>query len=213
MFQHTQTNEEFLMTEQTVVETAAVKTIIAGLSYESLAARLSAIKAAEAITKHELGLLSRELLSFIIETGDVRIVNTLLGRGEDGKLTLTVNNRKVAGLFFQHFLPFSVEADSDVVAFAKKKGKAWDKGVEAIEAFLSDEGNDLWVWAEANITFEQKPADYAGRIAKAVKKALADDDEGLTAAEVLSAVFEGGVSIADLMGAVEAITREQKEAA
>lgn len=189
------------------------KAIIAGLSFESLSARLAAIKAAESITKEELGMLSRELLSFTIETGDVRIVNVLLGRGDDGKLTLTVANRKAAGLYFQHFLPFSVDADSDVIAFVKKKGKVWDKAVEAIEAFLSDESNNLWTWADKNIDFKQKPTDYASRITKGVKKALEDEENGLSAAEVMTAVMAAGISLNDMLVLVEQIVKDQKEAA
>lgn len=188
------------------------KAIIAGLSYETLSARLATIAASEAITKRELGLLSRELLSFIVETSDVRIVNTLLGRGSDGKLTLTVANRKVAGLFFQAFLPFSVDADSDVVQFVKKKAKVFDAGVEAIEAFLADDANDIWSWAEANVKIEQKAIDYAGKITKDIKKAL-DADDGLTGAEVMAAVLEGGVTTADLLALVDALMRETQQAA
>lgn len=191
---------------------AVTKTIIAGLSYESLSARLSAIAASEAITKRELGLLSRELLSFIVETSDVRIVNTLLGRGADGKLTLTVANRKAAGLFFQHFLPFSVDADSDVVQFAKKKGKIFDAAVETIEQFLADDANDLWSWIDANVKMEQKAIDYAGKITKDIKKAL-DADDGLTGAEVMVAVMEGGVSVNDLLQLIDMITRSEQAAA
>ncbi len=192
--------------------TPVAKTIIAGLTFETLSARLAAITASEAITKRELGLLSRELLSFVVETSDVRIVNTLLGRGVDGKLTLTVANRKVAGLFFQHFLPFSVDADSDVVQFAKKKGKIFDKAVEEIEKFLADDANDLWSWADSNVKIEQKAVDYAGKITKDIKKAL-DAEDGLTGAEVMSAVMAGGVSVADLMQLVDMITREEQQAA
>lgn len=193
-------------------EVVVAKAIIAGLSYESLSARLSTIAASEAITKRELGLLSRELLSFIVETSDVRIVNTLLGRGADGKLTLTVANRKAAGLFFQHFLPFSVDSDSDVVQFAKKKGKVFDKAVEEIEKFLADETNDLWSWVDANVKMEQKAIDYAGKITKDIKKAL-DADDGLTGAEVMAAVMEGGITTADLLQLVDAMMRQEQQAA
>lgn len=201
------------MTTTTETKAAPVaKAIIAGLSYESLSARLSTIAASEAITKRELGLLSRELLSFIVETSDVRIVNTLLGRGADGKLTLTVANRKAAGLFFQHFLPFSIDADSDVVQFAKKKGKVFDKAVEEIETFLADEANDLWSWVDANVKMEQKAIDYAGKITKDIKKAL-DADDGLTGAEVMAAVMEGGITTADLLQLVDAMMRQEQQAA
>lgn len=192
--------------------TPVAKTIIAGLSYETLSARLATITASEAITKRELGLLSRELLSFIVETSDVRIVNTLLGRGADGKLTLTVANRKSAGLFFQNFLPFTVDADSDVVQFAKKKGKVFDKAVAEIEKFLADEANDLWTWIDANVKMEQKAVDYAGKITKDIKKAL-DAEDGLTGAQVMAAVLEGGITTADLMQLVDALMREDKMAA
>lgn len=198
----------------TAPETKApvAKAIIAGLTFDTLSARLTTIAASEAITKRELGLLSRELLSFVVETSDVRIVNTLLGRGADGKLTLTVANRKAAGLFFQHFLPFSVDADSDVVQFAKKKGKIFDESVAEIEKFLADDANDLWSWVDANVKMEQKAVDYAGKITKDIKKAL-DADDGLTGAEVMQAVLAGGVTVADLLSLVDVLVNEQHQAA
>lgn len=193
--------------------TAEVKTIIAGVTFESLATRLAAIKAAESITKKELGLLSREVLSFLVETSDVRIINTLLGRGDDGKLTLTVANRKAAGLFFQAFVPFTVDADSDVVQFAKKKAKVWDAGIEKIEKFLADESNDIWAWIDANVKIEQKEIDYAGKITKDIEKAMKDEVNGLSGAEVMAAVLAGGVSVSDLMTVIESIMREEPKAA
>lgn len=183
------------------------------ITFETLSSRIAKIAAAESITRAELGALSREVLAFVVATEDVRIINTLLGKGEDGKFTLTSNNRRVAGLYFKEFTPFTVaETDSGIVQFAKKKAKVWDKGVAKIEAFLAVEDNNLWTWAETNVEIEGKPAEYAGKLTKLVQKSLADEVEGITGADVINAVLAGGVTVEDLLGMVEALTNVQQAA-
>lgn len=177
------------------------------ITFETLSARVSAIAHAENITRKELGELSREVLAFVCATEDVRIVNTLLSKGEDGKFILTSNNRRVAGLYFKEFVPFTVaETDSGIVQFAKKKAKVWDKGCAKVEAFLSVEENNLWTWAETNVEIEAKPKEYQGKLTKLVQKSLSDEVEGISGVDVLNAVLEGGVSIDDLLAMIEALT-------
>lgn len=187
---------------------------IQAITFETLSARLAKISYAESVTRHELGELSREVLAFVCVSEDVRIINTLLGKGEDGKYTLTSNNRRVAGLYFKEFVPFTVaEDDTGRVQFAKKKAKVWDKGCAKIEAFLAVEDNNLWTWAETNVEIEGKPKEYSGKLSKLVSKALADEVEGITGVEVLQAALQGGVSIEDLLALVDAMTTVQAEAA
>lgn len=182
------------------------------ITFESLSARLSAISAAESVTRVELGLLSREVLAFVVETKDIRIVNTLLGKNEAGKYVLTSQNRKAAGFYFSHFMPFSTNeakvSEGQLLQFVKMKAKAWDKYAIIIEQWLSDEANNLWTWADANIKMEAKPANYAGKFTKLVEKALADEVDGINGADILAAVLAGGVSVNDLMSVVEQMSKE-----
>jgi len=185
------------------------------ITFETLSERLAKISYAENITRHELGELSREVLLFVCETEDVRIVNTLLGKGEDGKFTLTSQNRKVTGLFMREFIPFTdngakIDAGETIV-FQKKKAKVWDKFVTKIDTFLENENNNLWTWAENNVSIEQKPANYAGKISKLVEKALKDEAEGVTGVDILQAVISGGVSVNDLMELVESLSQKGGE--
>lgn len=184
--------------------------LIAKITFETLSARVNAIAHAEKITKHELSLLSREVLAFVLETEDIRIVNTLLGKGEDGKYILTSNNRRVAGLYFKEFMPFSNNGgkELDQVVFIKKKAKVWDKYAETINNWLADETNDLWKWAGANVQMEPKAKMYGDKITKLVTKALDDEVEGLNSMAIIDAVMAGGVTIDDLLALVTAVYKE-----
>lgn len=181
------------------------------VSYESLAVRINTIAKAERITKSELSLLSREMLAFVIDTKDVRPFNELLGKGEDGKYNLTALNRKMCSFFLREFTPFSDNGANidkgEQLTFVKLKAKAWDKYVAKIEDFLSVETNDVWTWAQENIKLEQKPVNYMAKLEKDVEKALNDEVNGISKADVLIAVMKGGISVDDLMLVVEQMSQ------
>ena len=70
-------------------------------------------------------------------------------------------------------------------------------------AWLEDEANNIWTWADDNI--EVKAKDYAGDISKAIKSALKGNDkkgyEALTVRQVLNTVINtDGVDLSDLVG-------------
>lgn len=172
----------------------------------SLNERIDKIAKAERITKAELGAASREILEYIVlnNSPDVATVNRLLA-------VLTPMNKKTAVLFFTAFLPHKVDG---IVFGGKIVG---EKKITALvtktKDFLSDPNNDIWTWAEANIQVEQKPKDYKGKIAKTVKAALSDEEEGITASDVLSAVLEGGVTLGEIMHIMEEMAKVDKKAA
>lgn len=187
------------------------------VTFESLMTRVAAIRASETITKKELSALSREALSLMLETEDIRPINAVLGVAEDGKAILSPVNRKVAGMFFSHFCAFSkAEGDGKLLQFGKKKAKLWDKKAAEIAEFLADERRDIWTWADANVELEKKAPEYAGKITKAIQKAL-NDKRGyaITQVDVLKAVLDGGVSVDALVSLVQAIgeQHEQEKAA
>lgn len=169
------------------------------ITFDSLVTRINTITAAERVTKAELGLLSREVLSYILESEDVRPVNMLLGKDEEGKFVLTVNNRRVAGLYFQEFVPFTSEEKDGVLVFLKKKAKVFEKYTAAINNFLGEGSNDIWTWAETNVEVQAKPKFYAEKITKLIQKSLEDEAEGISKVDVMKAVLDAGLSIEDLL--------------
>ena len=175
--------------------------------HNTVYARLEAIAAAEKITRSELGNLSRELLVYVPDTQDIDIVNRLLG-------VLTPMNRKTAILFFTHFLPWQVENDADGTfnRFGKmlQGEKKIAKRMDAITEFLKDESNNIWTWADENVQIDKKK-DFKGMIAKAIKKALEGDEKSDTPAlskdEVFAAIFDGGITLEDLLVALDTKTQ------
>lgn len=175
-------------------------------------ARLDAIANAEKITRAELGALSRELLVYVPDTHDIDIVNRLL-------VVLTPVNRRAAILYFQHFLPWQAENDKDgkFQRFGKMlKGERQVKlRMDAIAAWLANEANNLWSWSDDNI--EMKPKDLGGSVTKAIERALKGDDKTGTPAlshmDVMKAVFDGGITLADLLAVIDTITSPDDNAA
>lgn len=152
--------------------------------------RLEAIMAAEKITRAELGALSRELLIYVPETNDIDIVNRLVN-------VLTKANSKVAILYFKHFLPWEAEEtpEGEHSRFGKmmQGDKKVKRRLEAIDAWLKDEGNTIWNWMDANVEIGKKK-DFAQMIKKAIEKALKGDEKTdsapLSKLEVVMTVLE-----------------------
>lgn len=179
--------------------------------------RLEAIAAAEKITRVELRELSRELLQYVPDSQDIDIVNRLVK-------VLTPMNAKTAILYFSHFLPWDVEKDNDgkFVRFGGKHqgDKHVNRKLDLIKAFLADPENNIWTWADVNVEVKQK--DFAGTITKAVKAALKGDEKSatdpLTIDQVVTAVLDGGITLAAMLEIMEPMQQmmeeaEQKEAA
>lgn len=165
---------------------------------ESLIARINTIRESERVSKAELSIFSREALSFVIETKDVRVVNMLLGVDDNSKAILSPANRRVANRFFKDFIPFTSEGDVDgQLTFIKLKPKAFDKYVAKVQAFLATPDNDIWTWQKDNIQMEPKPVDYVSKLTKATEKALKEGH--LTPVDALKAVMAGGITVDDLL--------------
>lgn len=158
------------------------------MSLEStILSRIESIAAAEKITKKELALISREILEFIMLEGsqNVAIVNRLIA-------VLSPMNTKVACLFFPEFLPWKF--DAKLRCFGKKMQgdkKLAEYSAKAV-AFLEDESNNIWTWAESNIKVEKK-VDYLKNITKNIKGAMESDD--IAQADIIQAVIDGGIEI------------------
>ena len=154
----------------------------------SMNAKIDAIAAAEKVTKGALAALSRDLLKYLVQddSNDIAMVNRLMG-------VLTPMNRATAVLFFTNFLPFEPIADGTFGG--KLKGdKKIARYSAATATFLADEGNNIWTWAKDHVVIG-KAKDYRGEITKAIQRGLNAEKGGLTQADVLNAVLEGGLDM------------------
>jgi hypothetical protein len=173
-------------------------------------ARFDAIANAEKITRAELAALSRELLIYVPDTQDIQFINRLMG-------VLTPVNRRVAILYFGHFLPWEKENDTDgtFLRFGKKMlgEKKLTKRMMAIADWLADENNTIWTWSDENVSIDKKK-DFKSGVVRAIKNALAGDEKtdspALDPMEVMAAIFEGGMTLDAMLVAVE---RRQQEIA
>lgn len=146
-----------------------------------IATRIDAIKVSEAVTKLELGLVSRELLMYVPDSKDIGAVNRLLD-------VLTPKNREMAVIFFRNFLPWNYDDVANMfvgmlTGEAKRKRK-----LDACVVFLKKEENNIWTWAKANIAPMERAKNYAGRIQSVINAALNDDKAPLSEAGVLVAI-------------------------
>lgn len=162
---------------------------------------------AETFTKKTLADLSRELLDFTVQTGDIRPINALLSG-----TTLTAMNFKIAAKYFHNFLPFSsnfAEASDYInrsegvrmpVQFGSKNKKTFDAKCEAIDAWLTIVDNNIWTWADQNVTLEKKEVDWNKRISKAIEGGL---ENGLSKRDVLELLSTLEFTANDLMDALD----------
>lgn len=165
---------------------------------------IAEIAAAEKITKVKLSILSRDILGYVMDTDDIQSVNRLLE-------VLTPMNKRVAVLFFSHFLPWDAERTTDgaFIRFGKRtKGeKKLTRSMKLIKEFLADVSNNIWTWADENVETDLKKKDFGGMIQRAVSKALEGDEKTdtppLARDAILAAIFAGGVSIEDMMEAID----------
>lgn len=177
--------------------------------HNTVYARLDAIASAEKITRKELGALSREALTYVMESHDIELVNRLIG-------VLTPVNRKAAILYFTHFLPWVVEqADEKFSRFGKmnNKPKVVARMSKAIDEWLAVETNNLWVWADQNIEIEQKKFDTAGALSKALVAAINGVDTDKSIAAPMSkhdvmAVIMKEINVDEIMEALGTIETE-----
>lgn len=165
---------------------------------EQIEANIVKVAQAEKVTKAVLSVLSRELLAYVYETNDVSMVTRLLQ-------VLTPVNKRVACLYFPHFLGWSFNEKDNT--FGKQlKDKVFNKKLDAANVFLQDEANDIWTYAESEIVLQAKPKDYAAKITQLVTKALKDENEGITAKELLFAILASDeITLADVLAPLQDI--------
>lgn len=183
-----------------------------------LVAKINELTQAERITKRLLGELSRELLQHYSESGDVGLINSLLGVDNEGKFRLTPINWRFACQYFLAFIPHTSNWEEikdnvlkgvgkrEPLVFQKKSGNRLKKIGNKLAEWLAVEENNIWVWS-ATVKVEEVEKDYAAKVTKAVKDALDEEKGGLGVIEVITAVLSGGVSVDQLLKAMAEIPK------
>lgn len=180
------------------------------MTTEQLQSLIARTFRAEKVSKQHLSTLSRELLAHAWEHKDCSVVNSLIiGEG------LSPMNKRVACLYFVNFMPFSHEEVSNIngektfSCFKNWSERKASKMFADVEAWLSDKTNDIWNWSNENVQVEKKPKEYADKITKLIQKALKDEKEGISVAELVEAVVKGGVELSDLLDVMTAQPKQE----
>ena len=167
-----------------------------------IVAGIASVAKSETNVRSKLSSLSRELLMYVPDSGDIGMVNRLLD-------VVTPRNREMLVLFFNEFLPWKLEKTAGIFT-GKIKGKgSIEKKLTAIDQFLKREHNDVWTWADENITTTVRPKNYASKLTKLVERSLADENEGLNVQQVMTALLNAdGLNIHDVISYISAIQVE-----
>lgn len=175
------------------------------VALKTINGRITKIKNGENKFREEMGVLSRELLSYVPETGDIDAVNRLMA-------VLNPKNKELAQKFFSTFLPH--KWDTKELRFGKKSTnkEMIAKRRNLTTTFLSNEGNTIWTWmAEKAKPVERvaKPKKYAEKIEHLVSAALTDEKEAIDIKAMLRAIIHAGAKLADIMSALDEVAKEE----
>ncbi|MDB4302060.1 hypothetical protein N9924_00690 [bacterium] len=211
-----------IMTDNTNEIAALEDHLAPAYDVEALGNQITELARAERVTKKLLGSLSRDLLGLYVETGDVTLMNRLLGIDEDAKFILTPMNWRLAVQYFRSFIPHASNWEDlkDAVikggkrepfVFGKKSGNRAKKIGDALTDWLAVDTNDIWVFSDT-VKVEAKDVDFAKRITQAVTAALDEEKGAMQPLEVFAAIFDAdGINVNDLIAAMEAADIDRKE--
>lgn len=170
---------------------------MAKVTLKAINARIAVIGAGEMSFKQEMGAVSRELLQYVNENGDIDAVNRLLN-------ALTPMNKEKSIKFFSHFLPYNWNADEN--RFGKKFGnkEVGEKKGRLMVDFLDDENANIWSWLydQQEVKAAAKPKEFEAKIEELVKKAITHKSENIPVSAVIRAVIKAGCSLAEIMEAL-----------
>lgn len=153
-----------------------------------------AILAADGTLASKLAPWSRDVLTYVMDSGDIDMVQRMI----DG---LSPVYAKQACSYFPRFLPW--EWDKDARKFGKKDTKKVKAKTAALEKFLADPANNMISLAkqaksEADKTKNPKHAEKLGKL---LEKGLKEENPEfrLTTAEIFSTLKSTGVSWDELL--------------
>ena len=166
------------------------------LNRKEMTKKISKLNTREKVTKVLLAELSRESLVYVYDSADIDMVNRLIN-------VLTPINKTVAIEFFKKYLGY--KCDKDTNEFGKKAAKkVYEKKQALAMDFLADELNNIFTFADKDLDIKPKAKNYAVKIGALVAKALADEVEGITLQEVMTAINSvENVSINDMLQSLE----------
>jgi len=146
------------------------------------------VRQAEEVTYAALSQLSRDMLAYIPDSGDIDMANRLIA-------VLKADRALGVTAYFEHFLPWHCE--DGVFSTKIKKAARVEKKAEERMAFLEIEANNYYTWKrEENAS--KNPKDFAALITKAVVNGTNEEKGDLSNDAVLTAVLAGGVTLTDL---------------
>jgi hypothetical protein len=174
----------------------------------NLEGMIAEIVKGEATVSKLLAAASRDLLSYVPETGDIGMVNRLL----EG---LSKANRNHAFVFFKTFLEWDV---SEAGLFTTKMtGKRRSISIEAERVkFLAAEANNLWTWEKRRRvlptpTEAQIKERVVTRITNDIKKGLTEVK--LSPLDILKIISEAGITVGEIVRLADVMKTEAEKVA
>lgn len=165
----------------------------------SFDATLTRLKRAEHIGKEVLMPLSRDLLLMLHSDeknqGDIGYINRTIA-------VLSPANKKVFVLFMKEFTGFICNDDNTM--FVKKSKKHYAVVQAMALAWLDDPLNNFYSWVGRQKIEATKVEFNAEYVKSATKKMLEKAHKsGMSNAQVLEAMFEGGLQLSDLIAMLD----------
>lgn len=173
------------------------------MDYENLKTRIESLSNAEKMSKELFSPLSRDLLQFLLDTGDVRPINLLMSDG-----ILSAINLRTARNFFKNFVPFENinGKDDKLESFGKIKPSKKEEKFQKIRDFLADPLNNIYTWANRHeeVVVKEWKIDH---VTNTVKKAL---EKGFSKETILRATLEAGITAKDILALMGELAKEEE---
>jgi len=168
------------------------------ISRDAINIAIDAIGVSENSFKKLASAISRDIIDYVAETGDIAAANRLVD-------SLSSANAEKFNRFIGHFLPYDYSKMEHRFTKKSKNPKVVQAKDAARVEFLADDGNDIWAWmaAQKKKAPAEKP-DYADKIAKLVKRAMTDEENGISLTAVIRALIKADVSLSEIAATIVA---------
>ena len=170
---------------------------MAKITLKAINARIATIGNGELSFKQEMGTVSRDILVYIRENGDIDAVNRLMA-------VLSPINKEKTKQYFNHFLPYTWEMKASRFGSKSKNKDVVTKKEKLADEFLADKAANIWTWIADQNSAEPvaKPKEYEKKIEALVKKAIEDKEEHIPVSTIIRAVIKAGASLSEIMAAL-----------
>lgn len=161
----------------------------------SINAHIKTLTASEKVTKASLPVVVDELLHYVPGSKDIDALNRLLA-------VLTPANQKLVVIFMKHHIEWDFDDVKSQFTTMVKGDKTKANRREARVKFLKSK-TGFWEWVKVNAKIEKRAKNFTNEIINLTARALKDGDNQITGLEVVKAIFEGGVSLEEVMQAAD----------